>query len=100
MENIQFDAAQEALQHYRKHGYNFSFTKATIADEDPKNWQIEAVHSFTDTNNAMRSQIVYALRSKVTDQKGIILRRIGTLAVPFKALFLQKVEQYNPTAAN
>ena len=95
MDHIQFDAAQEAIQHYKKEGFNFTFTKATIAEETPANWEIEAVHSFTDLKDAHRNQIVYALRNKTGDKKGIIVRRLGSLGMPFKAMFIQNIELAN-----
>ena len=99
MTNKQFDAAQEAIQHYKKEGYDFNFTKKSIAEEVPANWEIEAVHSFTDIKDRSRNQIVYALRSKTEDKKGIIVRRMGTMAMPFKAIFLQQVELANEKSA-
>ena len=99
MNSKQFDAAQEAIQHYKKEGYKLSFTKKSIEEEDPANWTIEAVHSFTDIKDRSRNQIVYALHSKTEDKKGVIVRRMGTMAMPFKAIFLQQVELANDKAA-
>ncbi len=95
MDHIQFDAAQEAIQHYKKEGYKFSFTKTTIAEETPANWEIEAVHTFTDMQNPQRNQIVYALKTKTGDKKGIIVRLMGSLGMPFKAMFIQNIEMAN-----
>ncbi|MBL7816150.1 MAG: hypothetical protein JNL70_14120 [Saprospiraceae bacterium] len=92
MKNIKFDAAQEAIQHYRTIGYDFIFTQEVIKKEDPHNWEIEAVHTFIDKKNTMQSNIVYALRSKMKEKKGIIVRRLGLMALPFKVHFLQQVE--------
>jgi hypothetical protein len=92
MKNIKFDAAQEAIQHYRKMGYNFIFTQDVVQNEDPHNWEIEAIHTFIDKKNTLQSNIVYALRSKLREKKGIIVRRLGLMALPFKVHFLQQVE--------
>jgi hypothetical protein len=96
MENKKFDAVQQAIQHYRdKNGYNYVFSKEIINNENPQDWDIEAVHSFIDKqNHPFRSHILYALKSKTRDLKGIIVRRFGTIAQPFKAHFLQQVELY------
>ena len=94
MNNTRFDAAQEAIQYYKNEGYDFNFTEKAVEAEFPDNWEIEAIHSFTEIKNPIRNQTVYALRSKTEDKKGIIVQRVGMI-MPFKTLFIQQVELAN-----
>lgn len=87
----QFDAMQEALQYYKKEGYDYDFSEESIAKQNPEDWKIKAIHSFKDLQNPYRSHMVYVLHSVIKEQKGVIVKRFGTLALPYKALFLKEV---------